>query len=277
MNIFHVYTLLAIFVLQMGVALAEESDALPWSGKPNTKANRKNSRGGSSTDHSHHSHHTHHTHHTHHSKSSKSTDSPFTAVIMNIFHVYTLLAIFVFQMGVALAEGPDPLPWSGKPNAEASMKDSRGGSSHTHHTHHTHHSKSSKSTDSPTLFPTLAPSMSPTYCGKASKSWWNSDRRLSSKSESCHSGSRSAKERKRKLADKRKLVDLGHELKSESCHSGSRSAKERKRKLADKRKLVDLGHEKPDEDAEFELDDMKVRRRRRINSDNREHVDEMKP
>mmetsp|Transcript_22349 Transcript_22349/g.41051 ORF Transcript_22349/g.41051 Transcript_22349/m.41051 type:complete len:113 (-) Transcript_22349:189-527(-) len=70
---------------------------------------------------------------------------------MNIFHVYTLLAIFVFQMGVALAEGPDPLPWSGKPNAEASMKDSRGGSSHTHHTHHTHHSKSSKSTDSPTV------------------------------------------------------------------------------------------------------------------------------
>mmetsp|Transcript_17594 Transcript_17594/g.31034 ORF Transcript_17594/g.31034 Transcript_17594/m.31034 type:complete len:169 (-) Transcript_17594:147-653(-) len=168
---------------------------------------------------------------------------------MNIFHVYTLLAIFVFQMGVALAEGPDPLPWSGKPNAEASMKDSRGGSSHTHHTHHTHHSKSSKSTDSPTLFPTLAPTlyptMSPTYCGKASKSWWNSDRRLSSK--------------------------------SESCHSGSRSAKERKRKLADKRKLVDLGHEKPDEDAEFKPDDMKVRRRRRINSDNREHVDEMKP
>mmetsp|Transcript_27713 Transcript_27713/g.45457 ORF Transcript_27713/g.45457 Transcript_27713/m.45457 type:complete len:217 (-) Transcript_27713:1255-1905(-) len=177
----------------------------------------------------------------------------FTAVIMNIFHVYTLLAIFVLQMGVALAEESDALPWSGKPNTKANRKNSRGGSStdhshhshHTHHTHHTHHSKSSKSTDSPTLFPTLAPSMSPTYCGKATKSWWNSDRRLSSK--------------------------------SESCHSGSRSAKERKRKLADKRKLVDLGHEKPDEDAEFELDDMKVRRRRRINSDNREHVDEMKP
>ena len=39
---------------------------------------------------------------------------------------------------------------------------------------------------------------------------------------------------------------------------------------------MDFGHEKLGQDAEFELDGMKVRRRRRINGDNREHVDEMK-
>ena len=38
---------------------------------------------------------------------------------------------------------------------------------------------------------------------------------------------------------------------------------------------MDLGHEKPGQDAEFKPDDMKVRRRRQINGDNREHVDVM--
>jgi len=109
MNIFHVYTLLAIFVLQMGVALAEESDALPWSGKPNTKANRKNSRGGSSTDHSHHSHHTHHTHHTHHSKSSKSTDSPTVRVYCS------QKAMFINIMSIS-TDTPVPLFFSAFPN-----------------------------------------------------------------------------------------------------------------------------------------------------------------
>lgn len=46
------------------------------------------------------------------------------------------------------------------------------------------------------MYPTLYPTMSPTYCGKASKSWWyrNHGRELnwwSSKSVACDSGPRS--------------------------------------------------------------------------------------
>jgi len=111
--------------------------------------------------------------------------------------------------------------------------------------------------------------MSPTYCGKATKSWWNSQRRLSSKSESCHSGSRSAK------ASRRRLDKSDGNVESRDGLANNRRLG-RHSQNGGKRKLVDFGHEKPGQDAEFELDGMKVRRRRRINGDNREHVDEMK-
>jgi len=95
------------------------------------------------------------------------------------------------------AEMLDTFAGSGKPDHKTKRELGWKSSSKSH--------KSSKSTDSPTLFPTvnptMFPTMSPTYCGKASKSWWEAKwgRRLgsswtkTSKSESCHSGSRSSK------------------------------------------------------------------------------------
>ena len=91
----------------------------------------------------------------------------------------------LFHAGIALAQIPDGLVESGEPNGIVGIFGTgRGAWSSKSH-------KSSKSTQSPTDFPT----MSPTYCGKASKSTWHSgSRRLGSwsKSAKCSSGPRSS-------------------------------------------------------------------------------------
>jgi len=95
-------------------------------------------------------------------------------------------------------------------------------------------------TNDPTISPTPIPTESPTYCGKASKSWWHS-----------HWGSR-------------KLGDLSTKSsKSESCHSGSRSWGHR-RQAREKRKGNGryLRQDEADTDeAMFKTDEIKERRR----------------
>ena len=133
----------------------------------------------------------------------------------------------------------------------------------------------------PTLNPTLFPTMTPTYCGKASKSWWNSSsRRLgdwtskSSKSESCHSGSRSGKSSWKRAAANRSVKSRdgsGDNIRRKDHRNHNRQG--------GKHKERDLGQEEPDRenhDAEFKPDGMKVRRRR-INGDRRAHIHETEP